>query len=156
MHKIFARCIVTYQINFARHMQRKENRYDENIDTDAFTFVTSRGEKNIFFHQLFNWMLFNFWPLTEFLKLKYFTELAFGFLIFAKLSSWLKKRSKQNLLATKCRFSNLTTVKPFKMENAATYWDGNFWKGCFASCTALSNDKREVWLNRIGNEFMNM
>ena len=35
-------------------MQRKENRYDENIDTDAFTFVTSRGEKNIFFHQLFN------------------------------------------------------------------------------------------------------
>lgn len=94
-------------------MQRKENRYDENIDTDDFTFVTSRGEKNIFFHQLFNWMLFNFWPLTEFLKLKYFTELAFGFLIFAKLSSWLKKYDETKFACDKMSF--------FKSYNCETF-----------------------------------
>ena len=38
-------------------MQRKENRYDENIDTDAFIILYIRNKlrrENIFFHQLFN------------------------------------------------------------------------------------------------------
>lgn len=97
-------------------MQRKENRYDENIDTDAFIILyirnKQRREKHIF-HQLFNWMLFNFWPLTEFLKLKYFTELAFGFLIFAKLSSWLKKYDETKFACDKMSF--------FKSYNCETF-----------------------------------
>lgn len=40
------------------------------------------------------------------------------------------------------------------MENAATYWDGNSKKVVLLAAQPYWTEK--VWLDRIGNEFMNM